>query len=363
MRKHLLPVIAIIALVACSDDAKIPDGKAKPKAQPSIRIKTVQPEILIYGDTIRFSVEPTAAGLSLSNVRVLQADTRMILAESENGKISIPTVSTGGGKVRLKIEAGFDDGRTGTRYRDYTIVAPTPARRWTFEVLRRYPHDVKSFTQGLLIHSGYLYEGTGQYGESLLRKIELLTGKVLQEKEMDSSIFGEGITILNGKIYQLSYKTGRGYIYRLETFEFIREFAFAFDTNEGWGLTHNNQSLIASDGSAMLYFLDPESLEETGRMRVFDDRGEIARINELEYHNGTIYANIWTTAEIIAIDATTGIVTDVYSARGMVDHAELNPAMDVLNGVAINPANGNLIITGKYWNTLYEVRPVPVKDV
>jgi glutaminyl-peptide cyclotransferase len=363
MRNYLLLLVATIAFVACSDDSKIPESKTKPKAQPAIRIKTSQSETLIYGDTIRFSVEATAEGQTINKVRVIIADTRKVVAESDNGKITIPTQTTGGGKLKLKIEADFEDGRTGTRYRDFNIAAPTAARRWTFEVVRKYPHDVKNFTQGLLMHNGHLYEGTGQYGESRLLKTELTTGKLLQEKAMDSSIFGEGITIYGDKLYQLSYKTGIGYVYNAQTFELIREFTFAFDTNEGWGLTHNENSLIASDGSPVLYFLDPVSLEETGRMRVFDDRGEITKINELEYHNGTIYANLWTTAEIIAIDAATGMVTDTYSARGMVDKSELSTTMDVLNGIAINPGTGNLIITGKYWTTLYEVRPVRVEEI
>jgi glutaminyl-peptide cyclotransferase len=213
-----------------------------------------------------------------------------------------------------------------------------------------------------LVHGGFLYEGTGNYRESRIRKMELSTGNVLMERPMSDDVFGEGITIFGDKVYQLTYKGSRGFVYDLATFDPIDEFTYNTYTTEGWGLTHNDTALIASDGSAILYFFDPATIKETARLRVFNQRGEVSRLNELEYHDGIIYANIYTTAEIVAIDAGTGRVVGEYSVRGLIDRSEITTDMDVLNGIAINPLTGNFLITGKYWPKIYEVRPVPRQD-
>jgi glutamine cyclotransferase len=224
-------------------------------------------------------------------------------------------------------------------------------------VVDKYPHDVASYTQGFLVHNGYIYEGTGNYGESRIRKIELASGKVLKEKEMDEDLFGEGITVFGDKLYQVTYKSGRAFVYDLESFELLNEFSYITETGEGWGLTHNDTSLILSDGSSQLYFIDPERFTIEGKLNVFDNKGNVNNLNELEYRDGLIYANIYTQPFIVVINAETGEVLQRYSAVGMVDRSEANSGMDVFNGIAFHPLSGNLLVTGKYWSRIYEVKP------
>ncbi len=358
-KRFIFFAVAALMISACADEStqRSIDRPGIKSAQRPINIKASNDE-LIYGDTIRFEVQAASSEFAITGLRVSMADTRQVLANSSDGSIVLPTIETGGGNVKLRIDATFEDGQSSMRFKDFDVLAADAPKIWALEVQNRFPHDKGAFTQGLLFHEGYLYEGTGNLGESRIRQVDMKTGEVLRERVNKADIFGEGITIFENKLYQLTYKTAKGYIYNLDDFEPLKEFTYNTWTGEGWGLTHNDTSLIISDGSAYLYFLDPETFEEKRRIRVFDDRGDVARLNELEYSNGLIYANIYTTAEIVAIDAGNGIVVNRYSARGVVDRAETTPNMDVLNGIAINPLNGNLLITGKYWPRLYEVKPV-----
>jgi glutamine cyclotransferase len=274
----------------------------------------------------------------------------------------IPTQSIGGGNIRLKFEATYSDGSKRSRYKEFLVLAAEKPKAYDLTVVRKYPHDPTSFTQGFLIYNNYLYEGTGTIGESRLRKMDLASGEVLQQQENEKEIFGEGITIFNDKIYQLTYKSGRAFIYDLNTFEPIEEYSFRSHTGEGWGLTNNDTALIASDGSAFLYFLSPNDFSEMKRLTVFDNQGEVENLNELEYYNGKIYANLYTTAQLVAIDPNSGQVTDTYLARGIVTQDDVTDNMDVLNGVTFNPGTGNMLITGKYWSKIYEVTPVAAKN-
>lgn len=358
-------VVLILVLAACGDEPPARRHLDRPSldsAQPGLRIEGAAKGSLTYGDTLTFEVGAASPDHVVQNVTVSLSDTREVLATSQEGIFSIPTLRTGGGNVKLRIDAAFADGQKSMRYKDVKVVAPEKPSLWGLEVVRRLSHDSRSFTQGLLVHQGYLYEGTGNKGESRIRKMELETGKVLMERDNAPDIFGEGITIFGDKLYQLTYKTAQGFVYDLETFEQIDEFTYNTYTGEGWGLTHNDTALIVSDGSAYLHFMDPETLEETARLRVFDDRGDVSRLNELEYRNGTIYANVFTTADIVAIDARTGQVLHRYSARGLVDRSEFSADMDVMNGIAIHPSTGHFLITGKYWKKLYEVRPVMLES-
>lgn len=346
-------------IFSCADESpqRSIDRPGIKSAQRPINIKASNDE-LVYGDTIRFEVEAANSEFAIAELKVSMADTREVLASSSDGSVLLSTIETGGGNVKLRIDATFEDGKSSMRFKDFDVIAANAPRLWALEVQNRYPHDKGAFTQGLLFHEGYLYEGTGNLGESRIRQVDMKTGEVMRERVNKADIFGEGITIFNDKLYQLTYKTAKGYVYNLDDFEPIGQFTYNTWTGEGWGLTHNDTSLIVSDGSSYLYFLDPESFDEKRRIRVFDNKGDVSRLNELEYSDGIIYANIYTTADIVAIDAITGIVVNRYSARGVVDKSETSPDMDVLNGIAINPLNGNLLITGKYWPRLYEVKPV-----
>ena len=226
---------------------------------------------------------------------------------------------------------------------------------YTYTIVNAYPHDETAFTQGLAFENGSIYEGTGLYGRSSLRKTELETGKVMDVRELPSEIFGEGITICGDRLIQITWKNHLGFVYDKETFELIREFSYS---TEGWGITYDGVRLIMSDGSSTLYFLDPETLEETGRIEVQSNGEPVTRLNELEYARGEIYANVWKTDRIARISPTTGRVTGWIDLSGLSSKVPLSNAEDVLNGIAYDAKQDRLFVTGKHWPKLFEIELV-----
>ncbi len=221
-----------------------------------------------------------------------------------------------------------------------------------FVIVNTYPHDPKAFTQGLVMYDGNLLEGTGLYGRSSLRWVDLESGEVLNSVELSPEYFGEGITVLDGKIYQLTWREETGYVYDLDSFTLLDEFSYS---GEGWGLTTDDDALILSNGSAVLQFLDPDSYQITKTLEVKYESQLLDNLNELEYVNGLIYANIWRTDQIALIDANSGVVLkllDLSSLRKGLNSGDI----DVLNGIAYNPDSGHFFLTGKLWPTLFEVR-------
>lgn len=218
------------------------------------------------------------------------------------------------------------------------------------EVVASYPHDPNAFTQGLTIHAGLLYEGTGRNGESSLRLVDLETGEVQRRQNLPQRYFGEGITVLGDKVYQLTWQSHVGFVYALEDFKQLESF---FLPGEGWGITHDGTSLIVSDGTAMLRFLDPTTLRETHRVAVTEDGLPLTRLNELEYIDGEVWANVWYTDTIVRIDPATGKVNSKVDLSGL--HPERTND-DVLNGIAWDTDAQRLFVTGKLWSRLYEIR-------
>lgn len=300
------------------------------------------------------------SSLAISSVSIDVVGGKRNIIQSQSERVEIPTEAIGGGKIRLRISVTFDNGESTSRYKELPIFAAEPPKEMQLVVVSKYDHDVSDYTQGLVMYQGFVYEGTGQYGQSKIKKWNLETGAVLMEKPIGSDYFGEGITIFKNKLYQLTYKASRAFVYDVETFDKVETHAYATETGEGWGLTANDTSLILSDGSSWIYYYDPASFREIKRVNVFDDKGNVDLVNELEYHNGLIYANLYTRPYIIAIDPVTGRVVESLSAAGMVDRSEATTNMDVLNGIAVHPITGNLLVTGKYWSKVYEVRAVPM---
>ncbi len=236
-------------------------------------------------------------------------------------------------------------------------LAPPPTggapRHYTYEVVAVFPHDPTAFTQGLLFDEGTLYEGTGLYGESTLRKVDLTTGRVTQQIALPEQFFGEGIAIVGDQLFQLTWREGRGFIYNKATF--AQEAEFTYPT-EGWGLTYDGKQLLMSDGSAQIFGLDPATLTRQQTINVHDGQAPVVRLNELEYINGVIYANIWQTEQIAQIDPATGAVIGWIDLTGILPAADRNSSTDVLNGIAYEPVADRLFVTGKKWPKLFEIR-------
>jgi glutamine cyclotransferase len=224
---------------------------------------------------------------------------------------------------------------------------------YTFNVVNVYPHNETAFTQGLVFEDGVLYEGTGLYGQSTLRRVELETGTVTQVYRLPDQFFGEGITIFGDKIIQLTWQSKRGFVYDRNSFELLQEFDY---TTEGWGITHNGSALIMSDGTATLYFLDPETFQAIGQIEVHD-KEPVTLLNELEYIHGSVYANIWKEDKIAIINPQTGQVTGWIDLTGINDSENQNMG-SMLNGIAYDQNGDRLFVTGKRWSKLYEIELV-----
>jgi len=237
---------------------------------------------------------------------------------------------------------------------------PAPAseavRNFGYEVIHAWPHDTGAMTQGLVHRDGFIYESTGLQGQSSLRKVVLETGAVVQQRSVAAEHFAEGLVDWDDRLIQLTWQSKQGFVYDLATFE--PERAFGYD-GEGWGLTRDATRLIMSDGTATLRFLDPDTLTETGRVQVTYNGQPLPRLNELEYVKGEIYANVWPTDFIAIIDPATGRVTGRIDLQGLLPSSERKRPVDVLNGIAYDPARDRLFVTGKLWPKLYEIRLKP----
>lgn len=236
---------------------------------------------------------------------------------------------------------------------------PLPAIM-SYDIVNQYPHSTEAFTEGLEFRDGFLYESVGQYRYSDIRKTELKTGKVLASTKMEDRYFGEGMTILNGKIYQLTYREGKGFIYDLATLK--QTGTFTFNAPEGWGMTNNGSQLIFDDGSDVLHFIDPGTFKEVKQLHVIDEHGPVNEINEPELIHGYIYANQWQSDNILKIDTATGRVVaraDLSDLRQKLNIAPISGRLhtpDVLNGIAYDAATNRIFITGKNWPVLLEVK-------
>ncbi len=221
-----------------------------------------------------------------------------------------------------------------------------------YRIVNEYPHDRTAFTQGLFFEDGALYESTGHYGASRLQKAQLETGETLKSVSLSDSFFGEGAVAWAGDIIVLTWRSGKGFVFDQETFVQERTFSYA---GEGWGLTHDGARLIMSDGTSTLRFLDPETLEETSRLDVTFRGKPLPNLNELEWIDGEIFANVWRSDAIVRIDPETGVVAGVVDMRGLLSDEDRAAGADVLNGIAYDAERGRLFVTGKYWPTLFEI--------
>jgi glutaminyl-peptide cyclotransferase len=232
--------------------------------------------------------------------------------------------------------------------------AETPV--YGYRVIAEFPHDPDAFTQGLLYHDGFLYESTGVYGASSLRRVDLETGRVLQQVDLPADYFGEGLALWGERLIQLTWQENTGFLYDRETFQLLDQFSYP---GEGWGLTHDGQRLIMSDGTAELRFWDPDTLEEIGRVTVRDHQGPVNMLNELEYVRGEVYANVWMSDRIARIDPASGRVIAWIDLAGLLSAADRQGRVDVLNGIAYDAAGDRLLVTGKWWPKLFHIELVP----
>jgi len=270
---------------------------------------------------------------------------------------TINTSDFGIGKHTISVLAFYGD-KTKKINNSFEVLSDKAPEVYSFKIINSYPHDTKAYTQGLEYYNGFLYETTGRRGQSYLRKVEIKTGKVLKNINLDKQYFGEGMTIFNNKIYWLTWEAKKGFVYNLDTFEQEKEFTYN-NSKEGWGLTHNNKDLIKSDGTNKIWFLDPETLDEKKSIQVYTNKYAVGYLNELELINNKIYANKYQQNAIVIINPNTGAVEGIANLKDleaeMKKTQELVPEDEVLNGIAFDVENNRLFVTGKHWGKLFEI--------
>ncbi len=234
---------------------------------------------------------------------------------------------------------------------------PSGIKQYTYNIVKTYPHDTSAYTEGLVFDNEVLYESTGNYGASSLRRVDLETGNVLQEILLPTKFYGEGLAVVNDTLVQLTWKENMGFIYDKETLSLLANFSYS---TQGWGLTYDGNRLIMSDGSPNLYFLDPTTFQRIGQVSVHDGNTTLTDINELEYVNGDVYANIWLQQRIAIINPQTGQVKGYIDLSGLYKSNNPSNNLDnVLNGIAYDPQTDRLFITGKDWPNLYQIKITP----
>ena len=235
-----------------------------------------------------------------------------------------------------------------------TILNNQLPKIYSYKIVNEYPHDITSYTQGLEFHNGELYESTGQYGESKLRKVDYKTGKVLKNVDLNQQYFGEGLSILNNNIYQLTWRENTGLVYNVDTFERTSSFKYG-QSKEGWGICNDGTTLYKSDGTEGIWLLNPETLTEDSKLQVYTNRGKIIGINEMEWINGKIYANRYQKNGVAIINPKNGAVEGVIDFSPLRKLVTQHQGLDVLNGIAYNPETKTIFVTGKRWDKLFEV--------
>lgn len=257
------------------------------------------------------------------------------------------------GAHNLKLIAHKKTGESSTDERLVRILSNITPEKWTANISNTFPHNDSSFTQGLLFSEGVLYEGTGdpnQLGKTMIAQVDMESGKIIRKIGLEIPYFGEGIAVVGDDLYQLTWMNQSCFVYNKNTFENTKKFEY---TGEGWGLCYNGQQLIMSDGTERLTFRNPKTFQVERTIEVYTNEGPIVKLNELEYVNGLIYANVWTTNSIVVIDPANGAVMAIIDANALVLAGKGNG--EVLNGIAYNSKNKKLYMTGKFWPKLFEV--------
>jgi glutamine cyclotransferase len=348
----LLYFIFALLCAACGNDtAQNNNGHSNAVAkQKQFEWTTISKGRAKLTDTLVFELNPIAAEGRWDSVHVWMDDERIAVLKGNERQVSWVAQNTTTGKHVLKAEV-YHGNDSEVVSKSVVLTAAAAPATYTYRIVATYPHDPDAFTQGLLFDDGQLIEGTGQKGASELRKVALESGEVTQSKRISTNLFGEGIALYNEHLYQLTWQAGIGLVYNKQTLEEVARFYY---NTEGWGLTANDSQLIMSDGSNVLHFLDPEDFREVKSLEVYDNNGAIGYINELEWIDDKIYANVWQKDEIIVINPVTGAVDARINLSGIFPANQPRPG--VLNGIATDQQSGRIFVTGKYWPFLFEVQ-------
>lgn len=364
LKSILSIVLTAAALVAgsCSNRAgnavkSVTDIKAKNNQElPAGLIRMNSPAenaAFKLNDLVKISLEPEADAGPPDSVKVFYDGKQVSVLESAPWECTVTGDFTGTtGRKPVKAVA-YTTGLTQSVTRFIIIYSNSAPKRLGYRLVRTYPHDPGAFTQGLFFHEGIMYEGTGQESGSTLRTVELESGKVIRQHNLDASLFGEGITLYGDRIFQVTWQNKVGFVYGLSDFRLINKIYYQ---GEGWGLTTMDDRIVRSDGTNILYFHEPDMFDALSRLEVYDNEKKVDQLNELEYINGEIWANIWMTDLIARIDPKSGRVNSYVDLSRLFPEAKRQEVnADVLNGIAWDKTKGRIFVTGKRWPNLYEI--------
>lgn len=319
-------------------------------AENPLHLSSSNQGIITIGDSLVFSAELKdslpfdSALLYLNNKKLTQIAS---FPFNEN----LPTLNSRPGINHLYVKV-YRSGVKTQKKLPFVLSSDVVPEKLGYKIKNTYPHDMEAFTQGLFYDQGFLYEATGLKGASSVRKVKFETGEIIQSYSIQGNIFGEGITLHNNKIIQLSWQANVGFVYDKETFSLLTQFNYP---TEGWGITTIENKLYMSDGTSNLYILSTDNYAETDRLEVYDNEGPVANLNELEYIEGYIYANIYMTEKIAKIDPKNGKVMAYIDCRGLLNEKDKHRNIDVLNGIAYDAQTKRIFITGKKWPKLFEI--------
>ncbi|MEE4196330.1 MAG: glutaminyl-peptide cyclotransferase [Bacteroidales bacterium] len=355
---YSLITISLISFSRCKNEKEPREKKItqSPGSTQQIQVIEVQSpkagELFTLGDLIDLDISLKDT-LQRVDSLLVQTDLTQTTIGVDNLNYTWNTQNhkTGNNKLHISAYAG------GKKIDTYTLKLRFKSDRtpelFECKIINTYPHDTRAYTQGLFYDNGIIYEGTGQKGESSLRKVVLETGELIQSLSLPAKYFGEGITAFGDKIIQLTWTSQTGFVYDKESFTLINTLQYP---TQGWGITTDGKKLFMSDGTQTIYFLEPEYFTEIDRIEVYDNEGAVRNLNELEYIDGVIYANIFQKEEIIAFDPETGKVLQRIDCRKIIPEGYHGEIDNVLNGIAYDQDNKRIFITGKRWPHLYEVQ-------
>lgn len=355
----LLNIALILLLSCCRKNAPQQSTHLSPSDNPTITslLSPKSDAVITCSDSVRIEFTLPDPDVHIDSVAVLTGNKTSVCFQGEQHVMYWSSRQSRVGQVTLRIVFYYNDSLTDSHNVSLVVLSDIIPEKYSYRTVRQYPHDNQAYTQGLFYHDGYLYESTGLEGKSSLRIVDITTGKPSRMVNLSPQYFGEGIALYNDQVYQITYKSQVGFIYDKKTLGQIR--SFDYQIKEGWGLTTDGQNLIMSDGSAQLYVIEPEFFTQTDKIEVFDNKGMISMLNEIEFIKGNIWANVYGESYIIIIEKLTGKVIGKVELKDLMPSGTQGDYGKVLNGIAYNPQTGHLYVTGKDWPVLFEIETFP----
>jgi glutamine cyclotransferase len=318
----------------------------KPVNSPKIKL----------GDNLDIEFRPLFDSIGIDSIKVIIDNNYVETIKEKKFELKWNSKNSLLGLVNIIAISFSNNNKTDTISTNVNLYPGEKSIEYTYKIIKTYPHSRKAYTQGLIFENGYFYESDGEYGKSVLRKVMLATGESIKIVSYDKKTFSEGIAIFNNQIFQLTWKEKTCYVYNKETFELIKK--FNYNIEEGWGLEFDGRNFLMTDGSNIIYQMEPESFTQVGKIEVMDENYPVVRLNELELIKGMIYANIYMTDKVVIIDPASGKVFGKIDFSGLLLKSDFEENTDVLNGIAWDKSTGHLFVTGKNWPKLFEVEIV-----